>query len=98
SDRSGERPWHVACSAIVGAIGLTLASLCLDSTLLVVAALSLGLSGLRSTLGPFWAMPTSVLAGTAAAGGIALINSLGNPGRSGGPTVYRELSGAVPAH
>jgi D-galactonate transporter len=98
SDRSGERNWHVAISALVGAIGLGLATLCLDSTLLVVLALSLGLAGLRSTLGPFWAMPTSVLAGAAAAGGIAFINSVGNLGGSVGPIVYGELRQKLESH
>ena len=38
----------------------------------------LGVSGVLSAFSPFWQMPTTLLAGTAAAGGIALINSIGN--------------------
>jgi ACS family tartrate transporter-like MFS transporter len=98
SDRTGERHWHVAISALVGASGLVLTTLCLHSTVLVVASLSLALAGLRSTLGPFWAMPTSVLAGTAAAGGIAFINSVGNLGGGVGPTVYGELRDRLDSH
>ncbi|MGD0088863.1 MAG: MFS transporter, partial [Planctomycetota bacterium] len=37
-------------------------------------------AGIWSTLGPFWALPPMFLSGTAAAAGIALINSLGNLG------------------
>jgi len=38
-------------------------------------------------MGPFWAMPTSLLSGTAAAAGIAIINSIGNLGGFVGPYV-----------
>lgn len=98
SDRTQERRWHVALSALVGAAGLGLATFCLDSTGLVLAALAVALAGLRSTLGPFWALPTSVLAGSAAAGGIAFINSVGNLGGSVGPTVYGELFDRYTSH
>jgi ACS family tartrate transporter-like MFS transporter len=50
-----------------------------------MAALTLAFVGLKSTLGPFWALGTSFLSGTAAAGGIALINSVGNLGGFAGP-------------
>ena len=41
--------------------------------------------GIWGTLGPFWAIPTALLRGTAAAGGIALVNSIGNVGGFVGP-------------
>jgi nitrate/nitrite transporter NarK len=45
---------------------------------LAIAALTLGLAGIMTTLPLFWSLPTSFLAGAGAAAGIALINSLGN--------------------
>jgi nitrate/nitrite transporter NarK len=45
------------------------------------------LAGQKSTLGPFWALGTAALRGTAAAGGIALINSVGNLGGYFGPKI-----------
>jgi len=45
---------------------------------LAIAALTLGLSCILTTLPLFWSLPTAFLAGTGAAAGIALINSLGN--------------------
>jgi nitrate/nitrite transporter NarK len=42
--------------------------------------LSLALAGVLSALVIFWAMPTALLSGRAAASGIALINSVGNLG------------------
>jgi len=43
-----------------------------------LAALALAAAGIWGTLGPFWAMSSESLAGTGAAAGIALINSVGN--------------------
>lgn len=43
-----------------------------------MAALTLGTMGILTTLPLFWSLPTAFLAGTGAAAGIALINSLGN--------------------
>jgi ACS family tartrate transporter-like MFS transporter len=50
---------------------------------------------MRSKLGPFWALSTSFLGGTAAAGGIAMINSLGNLGGYVGPDTLGKLKHAT---
>ena len=52
-----------------------------------MAALMMALIGLKSAMAPFWALSTTFLSGTAAAGGIALINSVGNLGGFVGPTL-----------
>jgi len=54
-------------------------------------ALCVSATGIWSTLGPFWSLPTAFLTGRAAAGGIALINSVGNVGGFVGPTVVGFL-------
>jgi ACS family tartrate transporter-like MFS transporter len=84
SDASGERRWHVALSAALGAVGLIGAGL-LHHPVLELAALSLAAVGIWGTLGPFWALSSESLAGTGAAAGIALINSVGNLGGFVGP-------------
>jgi ACS family tartrate transporter-like MFS transporter len=84
SDASGERRWHVAMSAVGGAAGLIAAGL-LHNPMLELAALSLAAAGIWGTLGPFWALSSESLAGTGAAAGIALINSVGNLGGFLGP-------------
>jgi ACS family tartrate transporter-like MFS transporter len=86
SDLSGERRWHLAFCAGVGGIGLMLASMT-HSPLLSLGALSIAAAGIWGTFGPFWAMPSEFLSGTAAAGAIALINSIGNLGGFAGPYV-----------
>jgi ACS family tartrate transporter-like MFS transporter len=50
-----------------------------------VALISVSVLGIFSMMGPFWAMPTALLSGTAAAAGIAVINSIGNLGGFFGP-------------
>jgi len=78
SDRTGERHLHVAAPLAAGAVGFLATAVTRDVPLLATAALSLSAVGFTSALGPFWALPTAFLRGTAAAGGIALINALGN--------------------
>jgi MFS transporter, ACS family, tartrate transporter len=86
SDRTGERRWHTALSAFVAAAGLVVAGFT-HSPVLVVAAISLGLAGAESMVGPFWALATSMMAGLSAGAGIAVINSLGNLGGYFGPDI-----------
>lgn len=86
SDRVDERRWHVAGSALAGAVGLACTGLA-SHPLVGLLFLSLAAMGIWSTLGPFWALPPAFLRGTAAAGGIAIINSVGNVGGFIGPSV-----------
>jgi len=78
ADRTGERRWHVAIPGMLGAVGLALSVILAKDGTLAIAALTLGLSGIMTTLPLFWSLPTAFLAGTGAAAGIALINSLEN--------------------
>ena len=78
ADRHRERRWHVAIPALLGALGLVLSVTWADNTMLAMAALTLATSGILCTLPLFWSLPTAFLAGTGAAAGIAMINSLGN--------------------
>ncbi|WP_439684686.1 Sugar phosphate permease [Cupriavidus oxalaticus] len=78
ADRSGERRWHIAIPALLGSFGLLLSVHWATDTTLAMLALTLATIGILTTLPLFWSLPTSFLAGTGAAAGIALINSLGN--------------------
>lgn len=93
SDRTGERKGHLAACALTGAVGLALAAGFHDSVALVVLSFTLSQLGQRSVQGVFWAIPPIFLGGTAAAAGIALINSVGNLGGFVGPTVMGWLRG-----
>jgi len=78
ADTRRERRWHVAIPALAGGAGLLLSTMYADNTWLALAALTLATAGIITSLPLFWSLPTAVLGGTAAAAGIALINSLGN--------------------
>ncbi len=91
SDRTGERKKHVAFCAVLASAGLALAAVFQHSVPLIVLSFVLSQLGQRSLLGPFWAIPPVFLGGTAAAAGIAVINSLGNLGGQAGSTVMGWL-------
>lgn len=78
SDRSGERRWHTAGAGFVGGVGLILSGIFGGDVTLALAALSLATMGILTSLPLFWTLPTSMLRGSAAAAGIALINAVGN--------------------
>jgi ACS family tartrate transporter-like MFS transporter len=90
SDRTGKRREHVAAAALFGAAGWALAALA-PSPPLALAGLCLAQLGMMSMLPTFWALPTAFLSGAAAAGGIALINSVANIGGFLGPTILGQL-------
>ena len=79
SDHTGERVWHLIIPCLLGGIGLVLAGLFLSvSPVLAIAAFSLASFGISGSLPVFWNLPTAFLGSAAAAGGIAVINSVGN--------------------
>ena len=84
SDKSGERRGVVALAALSSAAGFALSAY-FKNPYLAMASLTLAFVGLKSTIAPFWAMTTAFLGGTAAAAGIAFINSVGNLGGFAGP-------------
>jgi ACS family tartrate transporter-like MFS transporter len=95
SDKTGERKVHVALCALTAALGLILAVTFQDSVLIIVLSFALSQVGQRSVMSVFWAIPPIFLGGTAAAAGIALINSIGNLGGFVGPTVMGSLRGST---
>jgi ACS family tartrate transporter-like MFS transporter len=86
SDRTGERRGHVAVAALTAAAGWAISALA-TSPAMALAGFCLAQLGMMSMLPIFWTLPTGFLTGAAAAGGIALINSLGNIGGFLGPTM-----------
>jgi MFS transporter, ACS family, tartrate transporter len=76
SDRTGDRKWHIVVSALIGAAGYAYAS----SPMLEFVAICVGVLGIWSIFGVFWAYAGDLLGGTAIAGGLAFINSLGSLG------------------
>ena len=84
SDRTLERRFHLALPLFVASAGIA-ASTALDNPTLKMVALSVAGFGIFGCLPVFWTFPTAFLSGAAAAGGIALINSIGNLAGFAGP-------------
>ncbi len=86
SDRMGERRWNLFWACMVAALGLFIAAQT-NGTAWAIVGMSIAAIGFYASKGPFWAMPSMILTGTAAASGIAWINSVGNLGGFFGPTI-----------
>jgi D-galactonate transporter len=84
SDRKMERRVHTAFPLLVAAAGIG-ASAFVDQPALKMVLLSIAGFGIFGNLPVFWTLPTAFLSGAAAAGGIALINSIGNLAGFAGP-------------
>jgi nitrate/nitrite transporter NarK len=78
SDRTGERRWHIAITGLIGAAAFAASGMPGTSGVLGLTFLTIATAGLACAYSTFWALPTSILSGTAASAGIAWINSVGN--------------------
>ena len=77
SDRKKERKGHAAFALFIAGAGIGVSTLLDDPTLKMVAFTIAGF-GIFASLPVIWTLPTAYLSGPAAAGGIAVVNSIGN--------------------
>ena len=93
SDRTSERPWHVAVPLTVLGLGIWLTAGAYSAGG-VAAIILIGVVGpcMYAHLGAFWPIPTMYLGATAAASAIGFINMIGNLGGSVGPMMVGEVS------
>jgi len=84
----------VIVTLVISAAGLAGAGL-LGPSYTAVALIALANFGIYGLKGPFWPLPSMFLTGTAAAGGIALINSVGNLGGFVGPFILGSVKDAT---
>ena len=92
SDKTGERRLHCALPMFLVALGLGLSQAAGSNVVLAIAMFAVAAAGIYASLAPFWSLPTIFLTETAAAAGIALINSVGNLGGFFGPYVIGFIS------
>jgi ACS family tartrate transporter-like MFS transporter len=90
SDRTGERVGHIVAAATLGAVGFLIGSTT-DVLWIGIGAFALGAMGFFGSLPVFWTLPTTLLTGTAAAAGIAMINSIGTLSGYAGPVLIGKL-------
>ncbi|MGL4724572.1 MAG: MFS transporter [Scandinavium sp.] len=99
SDRKNERFFHMIAPLVVAIIGISLTALS-SQQLLQITGLTMASAGLFALLPVFWSLPPMFMTGAAAAGGIAVINSIGNLGGFFGPSAMgfiKDLTGSFSA-
>jgi ACS family tartrate transporter-like MFS transporter len=97
SDRTRERVWHTAIPLLAIAVSLA-ACAYLTSPEWTMVALTIAACGVFCTFAVIWTLPTNLLAASAAAGGIAMINSIGNLAGFAGPYIIgfvKESTGSA---
>ena len=87
SDKTGERRLHYVGNVLAGAAGLVLSGVFASTPVLAIICLSVGTLGVIGSMPLFWPLPSAFLAGTAAAAGIGIVNSVGNLGGYIGPNI-----------
>jgi MFS family permease len=98
SDASGERPKFVAGLAVAAAIGFFAAGLFDRQIVPLMLALALLGAGIVASIPTFWTLPPKLVTGVGAAGGIALINTLGQFGGIVSPVMVgwiKDLTGST---
>jgi len=78
SDRTGERHWHMIIFSLLGGAGFWLSSVYASDITIALLGITIATVGVLSSIALSWSLPTAYLTGTAAAAGIAMINSIGN--------------------
>ena len=77
ADLHKERRWHLVVPMLMGAIGLVIAVNFAAHPAIAILGLTIATMGALTGLPMFWPVPTAMLSAGAAAGGLALINSMG---------------------
>src|SRR6266403_569058 len=91
SDKWHERRWHFAVCVVIAAVGLFITTLFQGNLVGSILALSVAVIGIASATPLFFALTSEYLSVGAAAGGLALISSLGNLG----PAVSPSINGLI---
>ncbi|OCZ97509.1 MFS transporter [Achromobacter xylosoxidans] len=98
SDRLRERRWHTLVPALLAGVALCIATAAPTQFALSLTAITLATGFMWAAYTVFWAIPSQYLQGEAAAGGIALINSIGLLGGFLSPSIIgwvKESTGSL---
>lgn len=95
SDAGTDRSWYVASALLLGAAALVVCGYASSSALISILALCGAVVGIMCYQSTIWPIPSSFLTGSAAAGGLALIVSIGNLGGFVGPYLIGEIKQAT---
>jgi ACS family tartrate transporter-like MFS transporter len=87
SDRAQERRWHAIVPLLSAMVAFAVVPLTKGNLFLTITCFMVVGAGVKAYLPAFWALPNLFLSGSAAAGSIGLINSVGNLGGFFGPAI-----------
>ena len=87
---SSQRIWYVSGALAAAAAGLAISAV-VSTPLAAMTALTVTVVGILAFQASFWAIPSDFLTGRAAAGGLALLVSVGNLGGFAGPFLIGYL-------
>jgi len=93
-DRSGRKIFNLALTCLLSAVGLVLA-IWTHSFVISLIGLTAAVVGTNTARAILWTIPTRFLSGIGAAGGLALINSVGTMGGFVGPSIMGFLKDAT---
>jgi predicted MFS family arabinose efflux permease len=91
SDKRGDRKWHLVIASFVGMTAFLIAGMESSGPYTILAALCVATTAVMCLVSTFWSVPTSLLSGTAAAAGLAWINSVANLGGFLSPEMFAWL-------
>lgn len=91
SDRTGDRMWHLSIVGFLGMITFFGAGVDINQPWFTLICLSLATTSVMCVVSVFWSLPSSLLVGTAAAAGLAWINSIANLGGFLSPEMFNWL-------
>jgi len=97
AERTRARLWNMLAPVLLSVLGFGAAWLLGGHRVLAIVMLCVALTGALAAQPQFWTMPTAYMRGAAAAGGIALINSVNNIGGFAGPYSFGWLKQASPS-
>lgn len=98
SSKTGERRWHAAIPAFMGGAGLILSAVFASNVPVSIFCLCIAASGILGLTPVVWTYPGSLLSGTAAAAGFAMINSFGSLSGIAGSwitDVVKQMTGSI---
>jgi len=78
ADRRGERRWHTAAPALIGAIGLALSVVLASSPYVAILMLTIATAGVVAAFPQVFRIPAKLWGGSAAATSLAIVGSVGN--------------------
>jgi len=96
SDRTQEVRLHSGLAVLVGGLGCAaMGVFVMQGSKMAILALYVALPGILCAIPVFWQLPNKILSGSAAAAGLALINSMGNIGGFGAPFLMGAVKDAT---